>query len=374
MPYYYLHPDIGMNFQANRVLTYGESAGRFQDIRDMLATVRDYDDWYAGWLKLAREAEAEGRLMNASYAYRMAEFFLKEDHKEKLVCYESFLKCFNGATEGHDFVRYEVPYQGSTLPVMYLRSQTEKAIIVAHGGYDSFMEEFYLTVRQIPKSGYSVILFEGPGQGTALKRGVKFTHEWETPVKSILDYFNLSDVTLLGISWGGFLAMRAAAFEPRISKVIAYDVCFNGLEVMTRPMPQPIRSVFRLLISLNAQRLGNAFVNRLRKRSLLLDWAVAHGMYITGTETATDFYRALSRHSMKRISHLVKQDVLLLAGEKDHYIPTNQYYRQKKALVGASSVRGRLFTKAEGGEQHCQVGNHLLAVNEMINWLDGSAK
>ncbi len=360
-----------MNFQANRVLTYGESAGRIHDIKDMLATVRDYDDWYVGWLSLAHEAEAEGRFMNASYAYRMAEFFLKEDHKEKLTCYKSFLKCFNRATEGDNFTRHEVPYQGSTLPVMYLRSQTEKAIIVAHGGYDSFMEEFYLTVKQIPKAGYSVILFEGPGQGTALKRGLKFTHEWEKPVKSILDYFSLVDVTLLGISWGGYLALRAAAFEPRISRVIAYDVCFDGLEVMTRPMPQPIRNIFKLLISLNAQRLANALVARLRKRSLLLDWAVAHGMYITGTRMPIDFYQALSLHTMKAISHLVKQDVLLLAGEKDHYIPTNHYYRQKEALTGASSVVARLFTETEGGEQHCQVGNHLLAVNEMISWLDG---
>ena len=29
-----------------------------------------------------------------------------------------------------------------------------------------------------------------------------------------------------------------------------------------------------------------------------------------------------------------------------------------------------MFTESEGGEQHCQIGNHLIAINYIIDWLD----
>ncbi len=371
MSFYQLHPDIGMNFQINRVLTYGEQAGSLEEIQAIATRIHDFETWHMEWKSLAINAEKEERYLHAAYGYRMAEFFLTDDRPEKAQCYESFIQCFYQAVDANDFERFDVPYEGKILPVMRFQAPNERGIIVVHGGYDSFMEEFYLTVKQLPSVGYTIILFEGPGQGAALKRqGFKFTHEWEKPVSAILDYFDLNRVTLLGISWGGYLALRTAAFDKRIERAIAYDVCFDGLEVMTRPMPTPIRQIVCLLIRSNSQRVGNALISRLMKKSLLLDWAVTHGMYITGTQTPIDFYRKLSFHTMRSISSRIYQDVLLLAGERDHYIPVNQFYQQRNALINAHSIKSRLFTIAEGGEQHCQVGNHQLAVDEMISWLD----
>lgn len=40
-------------------------------------------------------------------------------------------------------------------------------------------------------------MFEGPGQGGVMRvQGVHFTHEWEKPVKAVLDHFGLDDVTI----------------------------------------------------------------------------------------------------------------------------------------------------------------------------------
>lgn len=370
MPYHQLHPDVGMNFQMNRVLTYGDQAGSLEEIRRIAARIDDFETWHAEWLALAQNAEQGGRYLRAAYGYRMAEFFLTEERPEKAECYEAFIRCFYLGVDETEFERFDVPYEGTSLPATRFRAFAEKAVVVVHGGYDSFIEEFYLTVRPFSQMGYTVLLFEGPGQGRALKRGLKFMHEWEKPVGAILDYFDLSGVPLLGISWGGYLALRAAAFEPRISQVIAYDVMFDGLEAMTRPIPTPIRQVVRLLIRLNARWVGNGLVNRMRSRSLVLDWAIAHGMYITGTRTPIEFYRHLSRHTTRRISSRVEQDVLILAGEQDHYVPVEHFHRQRDALRNARSVSSRLFTVAEGGEQHCQVGNHHLAVDEIRQWLD----
>ena len=39
-------------------------------------------------------------------------------------------------------------------------------------------------------------------------------------------------------------------------------------------------------------------------------------------------------------------------------------------LPNAHSLTCRMFTESEGGEQHCQIGNHLIAINYIIDWLD----
>ncbi len=56
--------------------------------------------------------------------------------------------------------------------------------------------------------------------------GHAMTHEWEKPTSVVLDYFKVDEVTLIGISLGGYLAVRAAAFEPRIKRVVTWDVMY----------------------------------------------------------------------------------------------------------------------------------------------------
>lgn len=372
MPYYNLNPIQQLNFQMNRVLTYGEEAGNLKEISSIAGEINNIDEWFIQWHGIAQKAEDEGRYLHAAFYYRMAEFFLTDDKKEKEEmygkCISNFYKVIND--NGGKLEKYKIPYKGTYLPAMKIRAQDEKGTLLIHGGYDSFIEEFYLTAKEFTKFGYTIILFEGPGQGKALKNGLKFTHEWEKPVKAVLDYFKLNEVTLIGISWGGFLALRAAAFEPRIKRVVAYDEMYDGFDVMTNIMPFPVKQIFTLLFKLGAEDIINSFARQLMNKKLMAQWAISHGMYITGAKTPFEFYKMLSYHTMKGLTADVTQDVLLLAGEKDHYIPVRQYYRLKKELVNCRTLTTRLFTEKEGGEQHCQIGNHQLAVDEILNWLD----
>ena len=56
--------------------------------------------------------------------------------------------------------------------------------------------------------------------------GGSFLLAMRIPAKAVLDYFNIND-TWLGISMGGYLCFRVAAFEPRIARVIASSVTFD---------------------------------------------------------------------------------------------------------------------------------------------------
>ena len=68
-------------------------------------------------------------------------------------------------------------------------------------------------------------------------------------------------------------------------------------------------------------------------------------------------------------SDLVKQDVLILTGAEDHFIPLKMHYKQVKALRNAESVTGRIFTRQEQAQNHCQIGNIGLALDVMSKWI-----
>jgi fermentation-respiration switch protein FrsA (DUF1100 family) len=97
---------------------------------------------------------------------------------------------------------------------------------------------------------------------------------------------------------------------------------------------------------------------------------LTHGMYVTGAETPFDHLYTFTKYRTEDLSPLIQQDVLLLAGENDHFVPVEFFELQKAALTSARSIRGRIFTAEEGGDQHCQVGRIDLATDEILDWLE----
>ncbi|MBN1533341.1 MAG: alpha/beta fold hydrolase [Spirochaetes bacterium] len=372
MAYYNLIDEPQMNFTVNRILTYGERAARLDEVRELCGKIRDFDSWYEGWNGLAARAEREGRLLHSAYYFRMAEFFLADDREEKDRSYGKCKDNFRKAIAGNGMIRLDdIPFRGTTIPAMRICPPgRSRAVILLHGGYDSYMEEFFLTARDISEQGFTIIMFEGPGQGTALKNGLKFSNRWEEPVSAVLDHYGVESAAIIGISWGGYLAPRAAAFEPRIRQVVSYDVFFRGIDVIINAMPRAAKAVVRVLFSLRMSGALNRLVERARKKKPLADWGMGHGMYITGTRSPYDFFREVAAHDFGDIGGRITQDILLLAGDRDHLVPPDSMRRMKNALRNARSITTRTFTVAEGGEQHCQVGNIELAVSEIVSWLD----
>src|SRR5262249_54968287 len=148
------------------------------------------------------------------------------------------------------YERFAVPYPGGHLPGFRLQAKgKERSTFVFHGGYDSFVEEFYAFLLPLTELGFTVIAFDGPGQGGALRQGIYFEHAWEKPAKALLDYFELDAVEWLGASCGGYLSIRAAAFEPRIKHIISLPTTYSGLDMTLKQMrpgkAQQLVSIFK---------------------------------------------------------------------------------------------------------------------------------
>ena len=100
---------------------------------------------------------------------------------------------------------------------------------MVHSGFDGTAEELYFeTACFALQRGYNVLIFEGPGQGGVIRvQGIPFRPDWETVVSPVIDYavrqkeVDVERMALMGISFGGYLAPRAAAFEKRIKACIA---------------------------------------------------------------------------------------------------------------------------------------------------------
>ena len=106
------------------------------------------------------------------------------------------------------------------------------------------------------------------------------------------------------------------------------------------------------------------------KKDGLHAWSISNLIYITNTKTPMDAADVAFQLNEKNLhSELVKQDVLILTGEKDHFIPFKMHHMQVKALTNAKSVTARVFTKEEHAQNHCQIGNIGLALDTMIDWI-----
>ncbi|MFC2033241.1 alpha/beta hydrolase family protein [Chloroflexota bacterium] len=365
--YHEFNKKKAFNFQLNRYYSVG--LGRLEDMRAAGQNINSLADWKTEMLKLAEASVFAGRLMNAAFYYRAAEFYLLRSDPEKELLYGQFINYFNSAFQDDDISRYEAPYNETFLAAMRIQPEGTKkrGTVVLHGGNDSFLEEFYPIIRYFSNHGYEVIAFEGPGQGATLKNhGLALNIEWEKPTKAILDYFDLKDVTLLGISMGGWLCLRAAAFEPRIKRVIAWSVSFD--------VTQYTNVLGKLLAGFFMRRLRNFVNNQMKrnmKKNLEYSWFANNLMYITDKDVPIEAFDVLMRFNEKNLhSDLVHQDVLILTGREDHLVPYKMHDKQVQALTNANSVTSRIFTKEEQAQNHCQIGNLGLALDVIIKWIE----
>ena len=254
--------DPTYSFEMLRALSHTVENGA--DIGECLKTgyrIKEGDDesWYREWLKTAEFTEKiaekslnEGHKVSAREAYlracnyyRCAEFFIHQDPNDPRILELSSKsrKCFQKAGELFQpkFEILEIPYENTTLPAYFIKadnSSQPRPTIIIHTGFDGTGEELYFDGGAAAiRRGYNCLLFEGPGQGRVIRESkIKFRPDWEAVVTPIVDYLITRDdidpdrIALYGLSFGGYLAPRAVAFEHRIHACIANGGIYDFLE------------------------------------------------------------------------------------------------------------------------------------------------
>jgi pimeloyl-ACP methyl ester carboxylesterase len=358
------HKDRHINFHLNRWYSLGYLPKG--DLEKIGHGSPDTGDLKRVLIEYAEEMKTEDRTLESAIGYRAAEFFTHPRDKDKLPLYHEFQAAFYPGIKAQEFEKLRIPYQNGNLPVLRFSPENIRGAILIHGGLDSFMEELFTAAYYLSQAGYEVILFDGPGQGAALRESnLYMTHRWEEPVSAVLDYLQLDEVTLIGVSLGGYLALRAAAFEKRISRVVAFDIFVydqhgSGLQ----------GAVYKFFLKYPATY--NWVARTAMRMSPAADHLISQWMDILNSSTPAEYVAQMQYYSVSDIADQVTQDVLLLAGEEDHMIPLGELKKHQEGLVNARSITCRIFSADEHAENHCQVGNIKLALDVILDWISNT--
>jgi dienelactone hydrolase len=201
-------------------------------------------------------------------------------------------------------------------------------------------------------------------------QGLTFTHEWERPVGAVVDAFLVDHarprrMVLVGMSMGGYLAPRAAAFDERFDGVVAYDVFFDMGATARRYVPP-------FAFWLHHHGFAAVVDTIIRVKAALspgFAWAIGNGMWVLGTKHPLETVAALQKYTLAGVAQRIKGDVLILAAAEDHFVPIGQAAQFEEALTSARSVTTKIYDRASGGAEHCQLGAQTLWHADFFAWM-----
>ena len=332
---------------------------------------------------LAERFSSEGDADAAWRLYELAAFYLGADDPRKRRFIDAMSASFDEAHRGLALTRHAVPYGDGELTAMRWEADpTDRAqapagtptTLIMMNGFDGYAEEIMGFAEYFPCRPFDIITFDGPGQGHTALAGMPLDPRWEIPTTAVLDYFDLDGAAALGVSFGGYLVMRAAAHCPRISHVIAFDMMYRLLDGLTLPLPAPIRPLAASIVErARPAWLFDATMSVATHANADLAWKLQQARQLTGLDKPSDVLRALGAYTMEPLAGMIRQPCLVMAGDADQYVPFERLSDVRRILAGAASLDVRAFHEAEdpGMAQHCQVGDLDRAFAMMGDWLSG---
>ena len=334
--------------------------------------------------RLAERFSSEGDKDAAWRLYELAAFYLGADDPRKRRFINAMSTSFDEAHRGLALTRHAIPYRDGELTAMrWEANSTDRAqalagtptTLVMMNGFDGYAEEIIDFASHFPTRPFDIIAFDGPGQGHTVLAGMQLEPQWERPTNAVMDYFGIESAAALGVSFGGYLVMRAAAHCPRIIRVIAFDMMYRLLDGLTVTLPRALRPMADAIVgNPRPAWLVDAALRTASQLNADLSWKLRQASHLTGLHRPSQVLRAFGDYTMEPLEGRITQPCLVLAGEADQYVPFERLGDVRRALRNAESLDVRVFRHAQDPDmaQHCQIGDLDRAFAMMGDWLQAA--
>jgi esterase/lipase len=365
------------------------------DVGEVLMTARRVDaadpmSWSREFFKTAErvretavKSEKAGHKLTAGQAYmRAAAYYraalhrhldptapeVKQITEKEIMAYTTALRLL-----GLPGQEVKIPYEGTTLPAYLFRAPAaaKKApLLIVHQGRDAWAEDCTYIAREANARGWHCLLVDGPGMGKTLRlQGLPFRPDWEKVVTPIVDFalkqpgMDPKRVGLMGISMGGVLAPRAAAFEKRLRVLVANPGVFDWSTTYTEFLAN-FNPDLATLPDKDPEAF-NALIAEVSGQVPLIAWGMKDSMWRHGVSTPAALMKEVKKFTLRGIADRITAKTLVVDGETEEF-------GQAKLLYDALACPKdyMLFTAAEAAELHVQTGSLAVQTHRIFDWLE----
>ncbi|KAL8727356.1 MAG: hypothetical protein Q9166_006124 [cf. Caloplaca sp. 2 TL-2023] len=252
--------------------------------------------------------------------------------------------------------------------------KAERPTIILGNCYDGAQEDLYHTfVVPSLARGWNALTYEGPGQAKVRRdQNLGFIPNWERVVIPVVDYLlnNQSLVVdptrlpLLGYSFAGHLAARAAAFDPRISAILLDGGIFDAYEAFYGALPEEGKP---LLDSNNATTFDEAVLSFVKNPDTPTSprCGAEQGLWSLNFPSPYEYYQLVKAYRAEDWIDQSKVPAWVVDVSDEGFFP-NQSIRVAEALGDKAAYH--LITGPSS--YHCQVGSLQDLDRVMWAWLN----
>ena len=167
-----------------------------------------------------------------------------------------------------------------------------------------------------------------------------------------------------GLSFGGYLAPRAAAFEHRLAACVANGGVFD---FMAPNLPPGMTRQAAAAWIRDDPQGADQLIRDTMRASTDTRWAVQNGMFTFASPSPSAWFRTALDYTLADTASGIHCPTLVIDTEAER-----AFAGQAKALYDALTCEKTflLFTVEEGAEDHCQVASPLLSAQRTFDWLD----
>ncbi|MBP7240582.1 hypothetical protein [Amaricoccus sp.] len=393
---FFQHP--GFDFETRIAL--GACACRCAEPGEVLATAAtvkdgDFDSWHDAWTALADRlaaaagaAEAAGRSQSArelwlrASKYRgMAFFFVLGTHDPSRgpALWRAHRAALDRAITFWPAPAspVEIPYEGRTLKGYWLDPDADlrpRPLAILNNGSDGTATDMLVGGGFAAlERGWRVLIFDGPGQGAALyEDGLHFRHDWEAVIAPVLDFalarpgVDPARVALLGVSQAGYWVPRAAAFEPRLSAIVADPGVTRVWSSWFDNLPPELAELFARG---DRATFGAWMAAGMKEAPPALAFEMAKRAEPYGIADFWDLLTEIRRYDLTDVAPTIRCPTLICDPEEEQFWPG-----QSAELFGLLACPKALlpFTAAEGAASHCEPMAQTLRNQRVFDWLEAT--